>query len=410
MVRDHHGELGPWFLDIFRGAKLTPKSGACFGSPGKAGLKPLLFYEGGPKIRAIFGSNFGSRLGRVVFVFGARTDHLARIEFQRQPATTSIFSVGHDLVPQGGKNNHDGYHAHWTATAEGHDPVPLFCFWLGARFRPPNPTQIRYAHGGKAEGGRRRKGPEGENREGHGGEGEEQKEADENNGNEDKRWPKEAQKEKEMRKEHFEKDNKRSDKRVPQVVNLHRAGPLRVPVSLPFSACGSSISTARVRCGSQIQLNFQLAGPQSSLRGSTAGLLRVPVSLPFSACGSSIFTARVRCGSQIQLNFRLAGPQSPPRGSAERPSSTSIFSLRLLNLHRAGPLRVRCGSQIQLNFQLAAPQSSPRGSATGANFHVRIINLHRAGPLRRLPGPWSSPRGSDAGPKYVEFKARGSSI
>jgi hypothetical protein len=105
-----------------------------------------------------------------------------------------------------------------------------------------------------------------------------------------------------MRKEHFEKDNKRSDKRVPQVVNLHRAGPLRVPVSLPFSACGSS-STARVRCGSQIQLNFQLAGSQSSLRGSTAGLLRVPVSLPFSACGSSIFTARVRCGSAAGPRF-----------------------------------------------------------------------------------------------------------
>ena len=100
------------FWGHFQGPKTTPKSGACFGPPGKEGFKPLLLYEGGPKIRVIFGSNFGSRLGRVVFVFGARAHHLARIEFQRQPAITIIFSVGHDLVPQGGKNNHDGYHAH----------------------------------------------------------------------------------------------------------------------------------------------------------------------------------------------------------------------------------------------------------------------------------------------------------
>ena len=160
-----------------------------------------------------------------------------------------------------------------------------------------------------------------------------------------------------MRKEHFEKDNKRSDKRVPQVVNLHRAGPLRVPVSLPFSACGSS-STARVRCGSQIQLNFQLAGSQSSPRGSAAGprfnsifsslvlnLHRAgPPRAPIFILESSIFTARVRCGDsrvpgphpagptrvRNMWNLKLAGPQSRPRGSVSAPDP-----------HPAGPTRVR---------------------------------------------------------------------
>jgi len=66
-------------------------------------------------------------------------------------------------------------------------PSPCFASDWGPVFGPRIPHRFVMPMVGKQRGGRRRKSPEGENREGHGGEGEEKKEADENNGNKDKR-------------------------------------------------------------------------------------------------------------------------------------------------------------------------------------------------------------------------------